>query len=96
MKPLWKVVQIVRETWVLVAKDKSNHPVAGSLRGVPHESWSWTTLSGEANDWRNRRHVVLNLFSDLTCGKDPKVSFGEPLGSRDYHTWANPGKQNWR
>ena len=24
MKPLWKVVQIFRETWVLVAKDKSN------------------------------------------------------------------------
>ena len=24
MKPLWKVVQDVRETWVWVAKDKSN------------------------------------------------------------------------
>ena len=24
MKPLWKVVQIVRKTWVWVAKDKSN------------------------------------------------------------------------
>ena len=40
MKPLWKVVQIVREIWVLVAKDKSNHPAADSLRGVPQESWS--------------------------------------------------------
>ena len=28
---LWKVVEIVRYNWVLVAKDKSNHPVAGSL-----------------------------------------------------------------
>ena len=40
MKPLWKVGQNVRETWVLVEKDNSNHPVAGSLRGVPQESWS--------------------------------------------------------
>ena len=40
MKPLWKVVQIVRENWVLVAKDKSNHPMAGSLHSVPQESWS--------------------------------------------------------
>ena len=40
MKPWWKVVQIVRYTWVLVAKGKSNHPVADSLRGVPQESWS--------------------------------------------------------
>ena len=44
MKPLWKVrgsfnrtswkvsgVQIVRYTWVLVAQDKANHPVADSL-----------------------------------------------------------------
>ena len=35
MKPLWKVVQIVRYTWVLVAKDKSNHLAADSLRSVP-------------------------------------------------------------
>ena len=53
MRQLWKVkgffnrtswevsdVQIVRYTWVLVAKDKSNHPVADSLRSVPQESWS--------------------------------------------------------
>ena len=40
MIPLWKVVQIVRCTWVSVAKDKSNHPAADSLRSVPQESWS--------------------------------------------------------
>ena len=40
MKPLWKVVQIVRYTWVLVANDKLNHPAADSLRSVPQESWS--------------------------------------------------------
>ena len=53
MKPLWNVkgffnrtswqvsdVQIVRFTWVLVAKDKPNRPVTDSLRSVPQESWS--------------------------------------------------------
>ena len=53
MEPSWKVegffnrtalkvsdVQIVRYAWVLVAKDISNHPVAGSRRSVPQESWS--------------------------------------------------------
>ena len=58
MKPLWKVkgsfnrtswkvsdVQIVRYTWVLVATDKSNHPVADSLRSVLH--------------WRNWEHVCV-------------------------------------
>ena len=53
MKPLWKVkgffnrtswkvsdVQNVSETWVFVVKDKSNRPVADSLRSVPQESWS--------------------------------------------------------
>ena len=40
MKPLWKVVQIVRYICVLVAKDKSKHKAADSLRGVPQESWS--------------------------------------------------------
>ena len=53
MKPLRKVkgffsgtsrkvsdVQIVRCTRVSVVKDKSNHPVADSLRSVPQESWS--------------------------------------------------------
>ena len=34
MKPLWKVVQIVRYTWVLLAKDKSNHSAADSLRSL--------------------------------------------------------------
>ena len=69
MKPLWKEqswkvsdVQIVRETWVLVAKDKSNRPVADSLRSVPQESRSRTTLPGKGNDWRNREHVVLDIL----------------------------------
>ena len=70
MKPLWKVrgffnrtsskvsdVSIVRFTWVLVVKDKSNHLVVDSLRSVPQERCFWTALSGKANDWRKREHV---------------------------------------
>ena len=41
MKTLWKVVQIVRYNWVLVAKDTSNHPVAGSLHSFPLDTWSY-------------------------------------------------------
>ena len=80
IKPLWKVkgflnrtlwkvsdVQIVRYTWVLVVTDKSNHRVADSS-SVPQESWSGTTLSGKANDWRIGEHVLLNQFSHLMTG----------------------------
>ena len=40
MKPLCKVVQIVRYTWVLMSKPKPNHPAADSLRIVPQEGWN--------------------------------------------------------
>ena len=48
----------------LLAKDKPNHPVVDSLRIVSQENWSRTTLSGKANEWRNREHVILDLFSN--------------------------------
>ena len=32
--------QIVRYTFFMGAKDKSNHPVADSLRSVPQDEWS--------------------------------------------------------
>ena len=41
-----------------VAKDQSNHLVAGSLRSFPH-------FQEKANDWRTRKRVVLDLFSNL-------------------------------
>ena len=31
-------------------------------RSFPQESWSSTASSGEVNDWRKRKHVVLSLF----------------------------------
>ena len=37
-----------------------------------------SSFPSKANDWRNREHVVLDLFSNLKW-KDPRVSFGEPL-----------------
>ena len=29
------------------------------------DNWSLTTLLGKANDWRNREHVIFDLFSNL-------------------------------
>ena len=34
----------------------------------PQDNWSFTALLGKANDWRNREHVVLDLFSNLNMG----------------------------
>ena len=55
---------------------------------VPQESWSWPTLSGTANAWRNREHVVLDLFSNL---KFVTGYFWWTSGSRDNPTWPNIG-----
>ena len=65
------------------------------LRSVSQNNWSLTASSGKANDWRNREHVVLDLFSNWKCVRF-KGFFGEPLGSSENPTWANFGKQNWR
>ena len=46
------------------AKDKPNHLTADSLQRLPQNNWSSTGTSGDANDWRNREHVVLDLFSN--------------------------------
>ena len=35
----------------------------------PQDRWSWTILSGKANDWRNRQHVVLDPLSNFKMGK---------------------------
>ena len=51
--------------------------------------------SGKVNDWVNRDHVVLTLFSNVKRVRS-KGFFGEPLGSSENPTWANFGKQNWR
>ena len=55
-------------------RDSSNH----LGQSFPQDCWNWTALSGKANDWRNRWHVYLNLFSNLKMGKIEKF-FGEPL-----------------
>ena len=41
---------IQTEPFAVSCRSKSNHLVAGSLRSFPHDSWSWSVLSGEAND----------------------------------------------
>ena len=63
------VVQIVRSLCVEQgAIDKPNHLTADSLRSFPQDNWSLTASSGKTNDWRNREHVVLDLFSDFNMG----------------------------
>ena len=100
MKPLWKVkgffnrtswkvsdVQIVRYTWVLVAKDKSNHPwlipFAVSLRraGVEQLYQVKRMIGGIGN-------FLSSIFTQTENVQDPRVFFGEPLGSSDNFTWA--------
>ena len=56
------VVVVVEEGEV--GGDKPNHVAIDSFRSVPQESWSSTASSGKANDWRNRRRVALDLFSN--------------------------------
>ena len=60
--------KIVRYTFFMGAKDESNHLTAGSLQRFPHNNCCLTVLSGKASDWRNREHVVLDLFSNLNMG----------------------------
>ena len=62
---LWWWRREEKENWI----DKSNHLVADSRQSFPPYCWNWTVLSGKANDWRNRRRVVLDLFSNLKMGK---------------------------
>ena len=52
---------------------------AGSLQRLLQDYWNFTAPSGKANDWRNRERAVFDLFSHLKMGKDPVVTFGEPL-----------------
>ena len=95
MEPLWKVVQIVRDSWVLVEKDKSNHAVADSLRGV-------LTRAGVEQLHQVKRMIggiwntfLSTFFSNLKMGKIQGF-FRWTSGARDNPTWANFGKQNWR
>ena len=56
--------QIVRYTRFLAAKDKSNHLVADFLYVFLMKLELNSFHSGKANDWRNRKRVVLDLFSE--------------------------------
>ena len=54
--------------------------VCVSVRVVVSCVWSWTALSGNANDWRNREYVVLNLVSNLKMRMIQGFFFVKPLG----------------
>ena len=47
-------------------------------QSFPQDCCNWTAFSGKANEWRNREHVVLDLFSNFKCTRS-KGFFGEPL-----------------
>ena len=51
------------------ARDELKHLVAGSLRSFPPDSWSWTVLSGKAND--NRGEILIKPSSSWFTPKFP-------------------------
>ena len=56
--------QIVRYTF-FHGSDRQIEPSHGWFPPTfPQDNWSLTALLGKANDWRNREHVVLDLFSN--------------------------------
>ena len=63
------MVVVVGGRWggCCVCRSLDSNLTADSLRGVHQDKWSSTASSGKANDWRNRGHVVLDLFSNLKC-----------------------------
>ena len=88
------LVEARGDTDVHIVRDAIDQP--NNLAACfPQDSWNWTALSGKANDWRNRGHVLLNLFSHLKIGKIQKFLWWTSE-ARDNRTWANFGKQNWR
>ena len=56
----------------------------------PQDRWSWTILSGTANDRRNRRHVVLDFSQTSTWARSlTKVNPWSRVIFRKY--WINKG-----
>ena len=49
--------------------EKGSNLTAGSIQRFSQDNWSLTASSDKANSWRNREHVVLDLFSNLKNGK---------------------------
>ena len=57
--------QIVRYTF-FHGSERQIEPSHGWFPPMfPHNNCCLTALSGKANDWRDREHVVLDLFSNL-------------------------------
>ena len=60
--------QIVRYTFFQGSEKTSRTISRLVLPMFLQDNWSLTALLGKANDWRNREHVVLDLFSNLNMG----------------------------
>ena len=72
-KLLWRLQEILtRKSFVIFfnGSERQIEPSHGWFPPTfPQDNWSLTALLGKANDWRNREHVVLDLFSNLNMGK---------------------------
>ena len=68
-----------------VAKDESNHLVAGSLRSFPH-------FQEKANDWRTRARVLLDLFSNFKRARS-SAHFRLTSRASDNSAWTILGKE---
>ena len=66
MKSPWKVAQIVRCAWVLVAKDKSNHPI---WRLIP--SAVFLTRAGVEQLYQVKGMIggIGNMFVSVQCSE---------------------------
>ena len=69
MKPLWKVVQIVRYTAVLVAKDKSIHPI---WRLIPSAVFLRRAGVEQLYQVKGMIGGIGNMFVSVQCSESQK------------------------
>ena len=95
----WRLQEILtRKSFVILfsweRKIKSEPSHGWFPPRFPQDNWSLTASSGKANDWRNREHVVLDLFSNWHC-VESKGFFGEPLWGQVMNIHEGKLLVNW-
>ena len=88
MKPLWKVVQIVRYTWVWVAKDKSNTDCqSGSQQArVNGESNHDNVISAQCSECQS---VEKTFAKDVVIDHERKSKGIEDINCHRLHTFKS-------
>ena len=80
--------QIVRYTFFSWER-KANRTISRLVpSNLSHNNCYLPALSGKANDWKNREHVVLDLFSNLNMGNIQWLLSVSLWGPSDNPTWA--------